>query len=123
VQSVGNTPQGHPARALAFVGSSLWIGSVDALSVISNATSPACTGGCNATVTTDGFAGVAHTGLAFDGADGLYFAVAGNPLIPGSSQVWRLSMSTGLYTFVAQAGADRTSANASTAFVADGTTS
>ncbi len=113
VQSVGSTPSGHPGRALAFVGNDLWIGSVDALSVIHNAISPSCQGGCNAVPLSDGFSGVAHTGLAFDGVDGLYFAVAGNPSIPGSSQVWRLSMSTGLYTFVAQGGADRNGTNAS----------
>ena len=39
--------------------------------------------------------------------------MAGNPQIPGSSQVWRLSLSTGLYTLVAQGGADRNGANAS----------
>jgi hypothetical protein len=113
VQSVGNTPQGHPARALAFVGTSLFVASVDSLSMIPNATSSSCAGGCNATAISDGFSGVSHTGLAYDGADGLYFAVAGNPQIPGSSQVWRLSMSTGLYTFIAQGGADRNGANAS----------
>lgn len=113
VQSVGNTPSGHPARALAFVGGSLWIGSVDSLSVIQNATSLSCTGGCNATTISDGFSAVAHTGMAYDGVDGLYFAVAGSPSLPGSSQAWRLSMSTGLYTFVAQGGADRNGANAS----------
>ena len=113
VQSVGGTPNGHPGRALAFVGSDLWIGSIDALSVIHNATSPTCQGGCNAVTVNDGFPGVAHTGLAYDGAGGLYFAVAGNPLIPGSSQVWRLSMLTGLYTFIAQGGADRNGGNAS----------
>jgi hypothetical protein len=115
VQSVGNTPQGHPARAFAFVGNDLFIASADSLSIITGATSTACTGGCNATALTDGFSGVAHTGLAFDGNSGLYFAVAGNPLIPGSSQVWRLTLSTSqaLYTFVAQGGADRNGANAS----------
>ena len=113
VQSVGNTPQGHPARAFAFVGNNLYIASADSLSVIANAISSACTGGCNATAISDGFSGVAHTGLAFDGNDGLYFAVAGNPQMPGSSQVWRLSPSKGVYTFVAQAGADRNGANAS----------
>jgi len=113
VQSVGNTPQGHPARAFAFVRNDLFIASVDSLSVIPNATSSACTGGCNATAISDGFSGVAHTGITFDGNDGLYFAVAGNPQIPGSSQVWRLSLSTGLYTFIAQGGADRNGANAS----------
>jgi hypothetical protein len=113
VQSVGRTPQGHPARALVFVGNDLWIASVDALSVIPNAVNPACSGGCNAITITDGFAGVAHTGLAYDGVDGLYFAVAGNPAIPGSSQVWRLSVSKSTYTFVAQGGADRSGASAS----------
>ena len=122
VQSVGSTPQGHPARALAFVGNDLWIGSVDALSVITNAVSTACTGGCNANTINDGFAGVAHTGMAYDGVDGLYFAVAGNPAIPGSSQVWRFSISKSLYTFVAQSGVDRNGANASNfSFVASKT--
>jgi hypothetical protein len=50
VESVGNTPQGHPARAFAFVGNDLYIASVDAFSVIHNATSSSCTGGCNATL-------------------------------------------------------------------------
>jgi hypothetical protein len=113
VQSVGSTPSGHPGRALAFVGNDLFIGSIDALSVILNATSPSCQGGCNAVALSDGFQGVAHTGLAFDGTDGLYFTVAGNPLILGSSEVWRLSMSTGLYTFVAQGGADRNGSDVS----------
>jgi hypothetical protein len=115
VQSVGNTPQGHPARAFAFVGNDLFIASADSLSIIINATSTACTGGCNATALSDGFSGVAHTGLAYDGNAGVYFSVAGNPQIPGSSQVWRLTLSTsqGLYTFVAQGGADRNGANAS----------
>jgi hypothetical protein len=114
-QSVGGTPQGHPARAFAFVGNDLFIASADSLSIIINATSVSCTGGCNATALSDGFSGVAHTGVTYDGNGGLYFAVAGNPLTPGGSQVWRLSLSTGtgLYTFVAQGGADRNGANAS----------
>jgi hypothetical protein len=113
VQSVGNTPNGHPARALAFVGPDLFVGSVDAISMISNAISPACTGGCNAVALTDGFAGVAHTGVAYDGGDNLYFAVAGNPQLPGSSQVWRISLTSGLYQLVAEGGADRNGANTS----------
>jgi hypothetical protein len=44
VQSVGSTPQGHPARAFAFVGDALFIASVDAFSVILNATNSSCTG-------------------------------------------------------------------------------
>jgi hypothetical protein len=111
VQSVGNTPQGHPARAFAFVGPNLYIASVDSLSVIFNATSPNCTGGCNAVAINDGFTGAVHTGLTSDGAGNLYFAVAGS--FPGGSQVWRYSTTTGLFTFVADGGADRNGANAS----------
>ena len=108
VQSVGNTPQGHPARAFAFVGNDLFIASVDSLSLISNATRPSCAGGCNATPLSDGFSGLSHTSLAFDGNHALYFSVAGNPLIPGSNQVWRLTLQAGggLYTFVSQGGPD-----------------
>jgi hypothetical protein len=122
VQSVGNTPQGHAARAFAFVGNDLYIASIDALSVIRDAVSPACQSGCNAQTISDGFAGVSHTGIAFDESDGLYFAVAGNPLSPGSSQIWRMSISGGTFTFVAMGGVDRNGANASNfSFVASKT--
>jgi hypothetical protein len=113
VESVGSTPNGHFGRALAFVGPDLYIGSIDAFSVIHNATSTTCTGGCNATAINDGFSGIVHPGLASDGADAVYFSVAGNPLLPGSSQVWRYSASSQQYTFVAQGGADRNGGNAS----------
>jgi len=112
-QSVGNTPQGHPARAFAFVDNDLYIASVDALSVIHNASSTTCTGGCNATVLPDGFSGAVHTGLTSDGAGTLYFSVAGSAQIPGSSQVWRYTPATQLFTLVSQGGADRNGANAS----------
>lgn len=113
VQSVGGTPSGHPGRALAFVGPDLYIGSIDAFSVIHNATAASCQGGCNATVINDGFSGIVHTGVTSDGVDAVYFAVAGNALLPGSSQVWRYSASSGLYTFIAQGGVDGNGANAS----------
>ena len=111
VQSVGNTPQGHPSRAFAFVGPNLYIASSDSLSVILNATSSACTGGCNAIPINDGFTGAVHTGVTSDGASTLYFAVAGN--FSGGSQVWRYVPETGLFTFVADGGADRNGTNAS----------
>lgn len=111
VQSVGNTPSGHPARAFAFVGPDLYIASVDALSVIKNATSAACTGGCNATVLSDGFSNVVHTGITSNGVDTVYFSVAG--AFPGGSQVFRYMTTTQLYSFVAQGGADRNGGNAS----------
>jgi hypothetical protein len=111
VQKIGSTPSGHAARAFAFVGNDLYIASIDAFSVIKNATSTACTGGCNASAFSDGFSGAVHTGLTSDGTGTLYFAVANT--FPGGSQVWRYVPSTGMYTFVAQSGADRTGANAS----------
>ena len=96
VQGVGGTPNGHPGRALAFVGTDLYIGSADAFSVIRGATSAACTGGCNAVPIADGFTGVPHVGVASDGVDTVYFAVG------TYNQVWRFTPSTGLFAFVSQ---------------------
>jgi hypothetical protein len=107
VQSVGSTPSGHPGRALAFLGNDLYIASVDALSVIHNATSASCSGGCNAAVISDGFPGTAHVSLASDGAGAIYFAVG------TCNQVWRYTPSTGLFAFIAQGGADRNGNNPS----------
>ncbi len=111
VQSVGNTPSGHPARGFAFAGNDLYIASIDAFSVIQNATSAACTGGCNATVLADGFSNVVHTGITSNGVDTVYFSVAGS--FPGGSQVFRYMTTTQMYSFVAQGGADRNGGNAS----------
>ena len=111
VQKIGGTPSGHAARAFAFVGNDLYIASIDALSVIRSATSSACTGGCNASVIVDGFAGAVHTGIASDGSGTLYFAVANT--FPGGSQIWRYAPATQLFAFVSQGGADRSGANAS----------
>ncbi len=113
VQSVGNTPQGHPARAFAFVGNDLYIASVDALSVIPNATSASCTGGCNATVISDGFTSAAHTGVTSDGVNAVYFAVGGSSQVQGSSQIWRYTPSNATFTFVSRGGVDKNGANAS----------
>jgi len=122
VQSVGNTPQGHPARAFAFVGNDLYIASVDAFSVILNATSSSCTGGCNAITISDGFSGTVHTGLTSDGVNEVYFAVAGTAQIPGSSQIWRYTPSSGLFAFVSQGGLDKNGLNASNFSFADAKT-
>lgn len=111
VQSVGNTPSGHPARGFAFAGPDLYIASVDALSVIHNATSSVCTGGCNAIVLADGFSSAVHTGITSNGTDTIYFSVAGT--FPGGSQVFRYQPTTQMYSFVAQGGADRNGGNAS----------
>lgn len=113
VQSVGSTPQGHPARAISFAGNDLYIASVDAFSIIHNATSTSCTGGCNASIISDGFSGAVHTGVTSDGVNAVYFAVAGTPQIPGSSQIWRYTPSTALFAFVSQGGVDKNGKNAS----------
>jgi hypothetical protein len=107
VQSVGVTPNGHPGRSLAFVGTDLYIGSIDAFSVIHDAISAACTGGCNATAIADGFSGVPHVAVTSNGIDTVYFAVG------TFNQVWRYTPGTGLFAFIAQSGADRTGGNAS----------
>ena len=121
VQSVGNTPQGYPARAFAFVGADLYIASAEAFSVIKNATSPSCTGGCNAVALGDGFSGIAHPGLTSDGTGTVYFSVAAP--FAGGNQVWRYKPTpssigaandfTGNYTFVSAGGVDPNGASAS----------
>jgi len=114
VESLGNTPQGHPARALAFAGNDLYIASSDSLSVIRNATSTSCTGGCNASVISDGFSGVVHTGITSDGVNAVYFAIAGSQQSPGTSQIWRYTPSNAFFTFVSSGGAGKNGAHAST---------
>ena len=113
VESVGSAPQGHPARAFAFVGNDLYIASADEFSVIHNAASTSCTGGCNAVTIADGFAGASHTGVTSDGLNAVYFAVAGSSQTPVASQIWRYTPSNALFTFVSGGGADRNGANAS----------
>ncbi len=103
VQSVGGTPNGRPMRAMAFVGLNLYLASSDSLSVISNAVSPACQGGCNAQVIQDGFGGLGHVGLTTDGINRLYLAV--------NNQVWRYPISPGAAALVATAGVDPSGAN------------
>jgi hypothetical protein len=98
VQSVGGTPNVRPMRAMAFVGLDLYLASSDNLSVIHNAVSPACLGGCNALVIQDGFAGLGHVGLTTDGINRLYMAV--------KNQVWRYIISSGAADLVATGGVE-----------------
>src|SRR5262249_20142716 len=86
---------GHPARSIAFAGTDLYIGSVDAFSVIHNATNTACTGGCNAAPIADGFTGVPHVGVTSNGIDTVYFAVG------TFNQLWRYTPATGLFASIA----------------------
>ena len=103
VQSVGATPNGRPMRAMAFVGSDLYLASSDSLSVIHNAVSPLCQGGCNAQVVQDSFTGSGHVGLTTDGANLLYMAI--------NNQVWRYSLATGISTLIATSGIDPSGVN------------
>ena len=99
VQSVGSSPNGRPVRSLAFVGADLYVASTGGLSVIKNAISTACLGGCNGAVVADGFNGVAHVGIASDGINRLYMAINGHG-------VWRYSISNGAMQLVSTGGAD-----------------
>jgi len=103
VQSAGKSPSGRPLRAMTFVGNDLYLAASDSLSVISNATSTKCTGGCNAVALSDGFSGTDHVGVSSDGVDALYFAVAGT-----INQEWRYSTLKKTFTEVAAGGVDRT---------------
>ena len=101
VQSVGTAPNGRPVRSLAFVASDLYLGTTDGLSVIRNAISPQCQGGCNGAPVADGFAGATHVGLTSDGVSALYMSING-------SGVWRYSIATQTSTLIATGGVDLT---------------
>jgi hypothetical protein len=98
VQSVGTSPNGRPLRALAFVGRDLYLASKDSLSVIRNAVSTSCQGGCNGVAVADGFSGIDHVGLTTDGINRLYLAV--------NDQVWRYTISSGARTLVSNSGTE-----------------
>lgn len=99
VQSVGTSPNGRSIRSLAFVGADLYLASTGGLSVIRNAISPACLGGCNGVVVNDGFNGVNHVGIASDGINRLYMAIDGHG-------VWRYSIANGAMQLVSTGGTD-----------------
>jgi hypothetical protein len=99
VQSVGTAPNGRPIRGLAFVGADLYLASTGGLSVIKNAVSSSCQGGCNGVVVNDGFNGANHGGIASDGINRLYLAINGQG-------VWRYTISTGAMQLVSSGGTD-----------------
>jgi hypothetical protein len=99
VQSVGTSPNGRPTHALAFVGSDLYLATVDGLSVIKNAVSKTCTGGCNAVHVSDGFSGVDHVGLVSDGLNRLYMSINGQG-------VWRYTVNTQALQLISNSGTD-----------------
>jgi hypothetical protein len=97
VQSVGTSPNGRPVRSVAFVGGDLYLGTADGLSVIPNAVSPQCLGGCNGVPVADGFAGSTHGGLTSNCNNTLYMSISG-------SGVWRYTISTQTTTLIATSG-------------------
>jgi hypothetical protein len=99
VQSVGTSPNGRPTHALAFVGPDLYLATVDGLSVIKNAVSKTCTGGCNAVHVSDGFSGVDHVGLFSDGLNRLYMSINGQG-------VWRYTVNTQAMQLISNSGTD-----------------
>lgn len=99
VQSVGTAPNGRPVRSLTFIGPDLYLATTDGLSVIRNAVSPQCLGGCNGAPVADGFAGATHVGLTSDGASVLYESING-------SGVWRYNITTQTTTLIASGGAN-----------------
>jgi sugar lactone lactonase YvrE len=95
VQTIGKSVRGKRVFGLAFVGNDLYVAETNGFTVIRNATSPGCTGGCQA-VNVPG-AGVGETdAVATDGVDTLYFAQAGT--------VYRYTISTGAVVAYGNAG-------------------
>jgi hypothetical protein len=105
VQSVGTAPNGRPVRSVAFIGPDLYLGTTDGLSVIRNAVSPQCLGGCNGVPVADGFAGSTHVGLTSSGDNTLYMSING-------SGVWRYTISTQTTTLIATGGINGTTGTA-----------
>jgi hypothetical protein len=99
VQSVGTSPNGRPVRGLTFVGPDLYVASTGGLSVIRNAVSPACLGGCNGVLISDGFSGISHVGIASDGVNRLYMAIDGQG-------VWRYTIANGAMHLISTGGDD-----------------
>jgi hypothetical protein len=110
VQSVGTSPNGRPTHALAFVGPDLYLATADGLSVIRNAISKTCTGGCNAVHISDGFSGVDHVGLVSDGLNRLYMSINGQG-------VFRFTINPQSTTLISTGGTDPNGAVLSYAFV------
>ena len=97
-----SSPNGRPVRSSAFVGSDLYLGTTDGLSVIKNAVATACQGSCNGVLISDGFRGTEHVGLTSDGINRLYVAINGRG-------VCRCIISSRAMQLISDAGTDPTS--------------
>lgn len=95
VQTIGKSVQGKRVFGLTFVGNDLYLAETNGLTVIRDATSTSCTGGCQA-VHLPGAGTVETDALVTDGVDTIYYAQAGT--------VYRYALSTGAVTAYANAG-------------------
>lgn len=95
VQTIGKSSLGKRVFGLAFVGNDLYLAETNGLTVIRNATSPNCTGGCQA-VRVAGTPNLETDAVVASGADTVYYAQA--------NSVYRYTMSTGAVVVYANAG-------------------
>lgn len=95
VQTIGKSIFGKRIFGLNFVGNDLYLAETSGLTVIHNATSPSCTGGCQA-VRVPGAAAVETDAVVSDGGNTVYFIQ--------SPTVYRYSISTGSVAAYANSG-------------------
>jgi sugar lactone lactonase YvrE len=95
VQTIGKSMFGKRVFGLAFVGNDLYLAETNGLTVIRNATSLSCTGGCQA-VRVAGTPNVETDAIVASGSDTIYYAQ--------SNSVYRFTISTGDVVVYANAG-------------------
>jgi len=89
VQTIGKSSKGGRVFGLRFIGPDLYLAEKNGLTVIRNATSPSCTGGCQAVLLPNAST-VETNALASNGVDTLYYVQAGAVLrysIPAAQSV------------------------------------
>lgn len=95
VQTFGKSSLGKRVFGLAFVGNDLYLAETNGLTVIRNATSPTCTGGCQA-IRVSGTPNVETNAVVALGTDTVYYAQA--------NSVYQDTLSTGAVAVYANAG-------------------
>lgn len=95
VQTIGKSSLGKRVFGLAFVGNDLYLAETNGLTVIRNATSSSCTGGCQA-VRVAGTPNLETDAVVVSGPDTVYYAQA--------NSVYRYTISTGAVVVYANAG-------------------
>lgn len=95
VQTIGKSSAGKRVFGLAFVGNDLYLSETNGLTVIRNATSSGCTGGCQA-VRVAGTPNAETDAVVASGTDTVYYAQA--------NSVYQYTLSTGTVAVYANAG-------------------